>query len=133
MSEDLDPRKTPEWARVRRVILERDQWECCQCHGSGCELRPRNQDWRCQYCAVVVEAGKKAFDRQHRYCLRRLEVDHIQPLISKGDPWAEWNLQVLCRNCHLNKSEWEENPSNIRDRCRAWKTMQEQAKTRTKT
>ena len=47
--------------------------------------------WRCCSCG---RAG-------------RLEVDHIEPLKSGGDPWEESNLQALCRACHIAKTAAE--------------------------
>ena len=35
------------------------------------------------------------------------EVDHIRPLKRGGDPWAESNLQTLCRDCHIEKTRKE--------------------------
>jgi len=33
--------------------------------------------------------------------------DHIHPVTSGGDKWAEDNLQPLCRRCHNSKSSKE--------------------------
>ena len=32
------------------------------------------------------------------------EVDHIVPIADGGAVWAEDNLQVLCRGCHIAKT-----------------------------
>ena len=48
----------------------------------------RRDGHRCQLC------GKAS----------ALECDHITPLDKGGDPYAEENLQTLCRGCHLKKS-----------------------------
>lgn len=66
-----------------------------------------NRDgWRCRECG---RAG-------------RLEVDHVVPLDKGGDPWAESNLQCLCRACHIEKTRTE----NRRERTaaeREWDAM----------
>ena len=47
--------------------------------------------WRCRPCG---KAG-------------RMEVDHVTPLHKDGDPWAESDLQTLCRGCHIEKTRQE--------------------------
>ncbi len=34
-----------------------------------------------------------------------LEVDHIIAIVNGGDQWNENNLQVLCNNCHKEKTK----------------------------
>ena len=55
------------------------------------------------------------------------EVDHIRPLHKGGHPWAESNLQCLCRGCHIAKTRAE----NRRERTpaeRAWYRLVEEGR-----
>lgn len=36
-----------------------------------------------------------------------LEIDHIQPIHAGGEWWDRDNLQVLCTDCHAEKTEAE--------------------------
>ena len=46
-----------------------------------------------------------------------LEVDHIQPVYQGGDAWSATNLQVLCRDCHIRKTQGDRaRPDPGRDR-----------------
>ena len=46
--------------------------------------------WRCAICGRYAN-----------------EVDHIVPLHKGGDPWAESNLQAICRSDHIRKTAAE--------------------------
>ena len=50
----------------------------------------------------------------------RLEVDHIRPLSRGGDPYAMDNLQVLRRQCHIDKTR-RENQRVYGPRASAWR------------
>lgn len=57
------------------------------------EIRARD-DYKCQKC------GRRTWG----------EVDHIEPRQKRPDLiWTPSNLQLLCRNCHLQKTR-SENP-----------------------
>ena len=53
---------------------------------------------------ALVEAGYKC-----RRCggRRGLEADHIKPLFEGGHKYAIWNIQILCRECHQEKTALE--------------------------
>ena len=64
----------------RKVILDRDNWKCCNC---GIKVHDRSTgDWNTP-------------DKAH--------IDHIIPL-SKGGNSEPSNLQTLCRTCNLSKN-----------------------------
>ena len=54
---------------------------------------------------------RTVLDDEHWTCrkCRRYgnEVDHVIPLEQSGDPWSRENLQVLCRDCHVDKTRTE--------------------------
>jgi 5-methylcytosine-specific restriction endonuclease McrA len=52
----------------------------------------KKHNFQCQSCGATVEDGAK------------LEIDHIKP-VSKGGTNDPDNLQVLCKNCNLGKSD----------------------------
>ena len=52
----------------------------------------KKQNFQCQSCGATVEDGAK------------LEIDHIKP-VSKGGTNDPDNLQVLCKDCNLGKSD----------------------------
>ena len=59
----------------------------------------------------------KALDRDNWQCVTcgrkgRLEVDHIKPLESGGEPYDLANCQTLCRPCHFDKTR-SERPAKI--------------------
>ena len=62
-------------------------------------------DWRCTRC------GKYAN-----------EVDHVIPLHKGGDPWAESNLQALCKQDHFSKSR-KENSKPLSAERLAWQAV----------
>ena len=69
--------------------------------------------WRCQ----APGCGKAG----------RLEVDHIIALEDGGDPWAEDNLQALCRACHIEKTAREYRARNPDPpEVQAWKSFVEE-------
>ena len=65
----------------------------------------KRDNWRCRECGRYGN-----------------EVDHIQPLHTGGDPWAESNLQCLCRRCHIAKTraEYSGPRDPAREAWRAW-------------
>ena len=77
------------WQAVRRTVFARDGWRCTALRAR--RLVFARDGWRCTACG---KAG-------------RLEVDHTVPLQRGGDPWAFDNLQILCRGCHLTKTQGE--------------------------
>ena len=55
---------------------------------------------------------RKVFERDGHRCVLchhsgRLECDHRKPVINGGEKYALNNLQTLCRNCHLVKTQQE--------------------------
>ena len=52
----------------------------------------KRADWRCERCTAPG----------------RLEVHHIEPLHKGGEPFDMTNLQVLCRNCHIEVEHGEQ-------------------------
>ena len=50
----------------------------------------KRDNWRCQSCGKYGN-----------------QVDHIKPLHHRGAPYAEGNLQCLCRGCHIAKTRAE--------------------------
>ena len=68
--------------------------------------------WRCQ---VVLDSGE--------VCLRpgKLQVDHIKPLATGGEPYEKSNLRATCERCHWAKTALEnETPNPERDEWRAY-------------
>ena len=56
-----------------------------------------------------LEARAEALDRAGYQCERcqrpgRLEVHHREALQDGGAPYAQSNLEVLCRDCHIRAS-----------------------------
>ena len=65
----------------------------------------KRASWRCRECGRYAN-----------------EVDHIQPLQKGGEPWADSNLQCLCKPCHIAKTRAEY--SGPRDPAReAWQAL----------
>lgn len=62
-------------------------------------------NWRCAVCGRYAN-----------------EVDHIRPLHRGGDPWAESNLQAICRNHHIEKTR-AENRREPTAAERAWREL----------
>ena len=56
---------------------------------------------------LLHEARNACAECARTFPSRRLELDHVVALIRGGDPWARWNLRVLCIGCHIAKSRGE--------------------------
>jgi 5-methylcytosine-specific restriction endonuclease McrA len=70
-----DIRKSPEWKKIRELVLNRDNYTCCRC---GASDDPN-------YPSAV-----------------QLTVDHIVPVSSGGLNMMN-NLETLCAVCHSKK------------------------------
>ena len=54
---------------------------------------------------MIREAGFKCAECRRETSAFRLELDHVVPLHKGGEPWDRANLQVLCTDCHGEKTE----------------------------
>lgn len=68
-------KRETDWKRIRFEVFERDKGICCIC--------------------------KKALDKKG---YNSFHVDHIVPLSKGGEHYSLDNLQLLCPNCNLKKS-----------------------------
>ena len=64
-------RGNKKWLRVRKTILDENNWKCRVCGKYG------------------------------------NEVDHKKPICRGGEEYERSNLQVLCRGCHIRKTQKE--------------------------
>jgi len=69
------------WDRVRKSVFIKDN-STCQCCGKKELLFYRDYE-------RISDLG---------------EVDHIKAIALGGSNWDLWNLQLLCPECHLNKT-----------------------------
>ena len=69
------------WARVRKRVLERDDY---QCQAEGCTTK----------CVSGPRSNRNDL----------ATVDHITPLSEGGHPYDMDNLQTLCHACHTKKN-----------------------------
>ncbi len=75
------PPRSPEWPAIKRVVLERDGWEC-------------------QRCGILCSPTKSKLATRGRWAT----VDHIVPR-SRGGWDDPVNLQTLCYSCNEIKGE----------------------------
>ena len=71
---------------------------------------------------------RRIFQRDGYRCRKcgragRLEVDHVVPIEKGGAPWADSNLQTLCRGCHIEKTAAERQPEQIDPERAAWRKV----------
>lgn len=69
------------------------------------------KEWKTLYKKTLEKANyscQNCFKKKEEV---RLEIDHIVPIYKGGPEMNEKNLQVLCVNCHKQKTktEWERN------------------------
>lgn len=70
-----DMRKSPEWTRIKEIVLQRDNYTCCRCGNHNKPDAPTNI---------------------------QLTVDHIVAVASGGLNLMS-NLETLCADCHSKK------------------------------
>lgn len=69
------------WDRVRQSVFIREN-NTCQCCG-------KKKLWFNKYADHINDLG---------------EVDHIKAIALGGSNWDLYNLQLLCHECHINKT-----------------------------
>ena len=47
-----------------------------------------------------------------------MELDHIKPVAQGGEWWEEFNVQILCKNCHFLKTGTENRTNS--EEIKAW-------------
>lgn len=88
------------WKPVREQVLERDDHTCQNC-GLSREMAVRAY-WQSQEIFDDVTD-----DRVPDFPIGSFHVDHIEPVSDGGHPFEESNLQVLCEDCHAEKTAEE--------------------------
>lgn len=90
------------WQSLRKKVLERDDWTCQRC-SKGME-------------DVLDEWEKEHGKRPHRsHFTQNFHIDHIKPVSKGGKMFDMDNLQVLCEDCNLSKSDTWDGRKNLND------------------
>ena len=66
--------------------------------------RPRGRAWQRVRRERILAADFRCAKCGDERPWGELEVDHIRPLHKGGEAWDPANLQVLCRECHGEKT-----------------------------
>jgi len=89
------------WKNVRDKIIERDGRVCQKC-GYNPE---KEREWGEKLEENLSESLADKFIVTIRTKTRQIHVDHIKPVSKGGAMFDPDNLQVLCADCNLSKSD----------------------------
>lgn len=103
------------WDTVREQVLNRDDYTCQTCGLSKAM-------WEAAYWHIedIISEQADGLDErvrlQERYNWEfpKYHVDHIERIADGGHPFAESNLQTLCKYCHHEKTA-EENSTETNE------------------
>jgi len=83
------------WKTLRKKVLKRDNWTCQEC---GENKQDKIDHFKEEKPDLVERMGEPDFD--HKF-----HADHIKPVSKGGKVFDMDNLQVLCEDCNLSKSD----------------------------